>query len=211
MHVGRHSAEPWPPVINAPVVEALVITSVFGTALAFLVQNTLQKHTTYPYGRHLHYRADLGAAFAHFWAGRSSPPGPWLCPYHQRHAPDRTRLRPTKAPGSAKPENIKRCQENCSPDTMFDSLRVSDAVTSPDTLQPKRQGVEHVGKTFTGYCRTVSPVGKSQPGVYNLQVLKPLVPRDFIQLGRHHQTGIPSERTHSCITRSFHRRVANIH
>jgi len=62
--------EPWPPVINAPVVEALVITSVFGTALAFLVQNTLQKHTT-PTRTAVIFITEpiFGAAFAHFWAG----------------------------------------------------------------------------------------------------------------------------------------------
>ncbi|MGI6514398.1 MAG: DMT family transporter [Syntrophomonadales bacterium] len=62
--------EPWPPVINAPVMEALVITSVFGTALAFLVQNTMQKYTT-PTRTAIIFITEpiFGAAFAHFWAG----------------------------------------------------------------------------------------------------------------------------------------------
>jgi len=62
--------EPWPPVINAPVIEALVITVVFGTALAFLVQNTLQRYTT-PTRTAIIFITEpiFGAAFAHFWAG----------------------------------------------------------------------------------------------------------------------------------------------
>ena len=62
--------EPWPPVINAPVMEALVITVVFGTALAYLVQNTMQKYTT-PTRTAIIFITEpiFGAAFAHFWAG----------------------------------------------------------------------------------------------------------------------------------------------
>ncbi|MGE5544994.1 MAG: DMT family transporter [Bacillota bacterium] len=62
--------EPWPPIINAPVMEALVITVVFGTALAFLVQNTLQKYTT-PTRTAIIFITEpiFGAAFAHLWAG----------------------------------------------------------------------------------------------------------------------------------------------
>jgi drug/metabolite transporter (DMT)-like permease len=62
--------EPWPPVINAPVVEALVITVVFGTALAYLVQNTMQRYTT-PTRTAIIFITEpiFGAAFAHFWAG----------------------------------------------------------------------------------------------------------------------------------------------
>ncbi len=62
--------EPWPPLINAPVMEALVVTVVFGTALAYLVQNAMQRYTT-PTRTAIIFITEpiFGAAFAHFWAG----------------------------------------------------------------------------------------------------------------------------------------------
>jgi drug/metabolite transporter (DMT)-like permease len=62
--------EPWPPVINAPVLEALVITSIPATALAFLVQNAVQKHTSATRTALIFITEPVfAAAFAHFWAG----------------------------------------------------------------------------------------------------------------------------------------------
>jgi len=62
--------EPWPPLINAPVLEALVVTVVFATALAFLVQNAVQRYTT-PTRTAIILITEpvFAAAFAHLWAG----------------------------------------------------------------------------------------------------------------------------------------------
>lgn len=63
-------SESWPPVINAPVLEALIITVVPATALAFLTQNALQKYTT-PTRTAIIFITEpiFAAGFAHVWAG----------------------------------------------------------------------------------------------------------------------------------------------
>ncbi len=67
--------EPWPPVINAPVLEALIITVIPGTALAYLAQNSLQKYTT-PTRTAIIFITEpiFAAAFAYFWAGEVLTP-----------------------------------------------------------------------------------------------------------------------------------------
>lgn len=64
--------EPWPPVFSAPVVEALVITSIPATALAFLIQNAMQKYTTPTRTAIILITEPVFAyGFAHFWAGET--------------------------------------------------------------------------------------------------------------------------------------------
>lgn len=62
--------EPWPPTFNASVLEALIITSVPATALAFLIQNTVQRYTT-PIRTAVIFITEpvFAAGFAYVWAG----------------------------------------------------------------------------------------------------------------------------------------------
>ncbi|NLV16714.1 MAG: DMT family transporter [Syntrophomonadaceae bacterium] len=62
--------EPWPPLINAVVLQALIITVVFATALAYLIQNVMQPYTTPTRTAVIFITEPLfAAAFAHMWAG----------------------------------------------------------------------------------------------------------------------------------------------
>lgn len=64
------ATEPWPPVLNGPVIQALIITSIFATALAFLIQNMVQKFTTASRTALIFITEPVFAAgFAYFYAG----------------------------------------------------------------------------------------------------------------------------------------------
>lgn len=62
--------EPWPPIINGSVLEALIITSIPATALAFLIQNAVQRYTT-PVRTAVIFITEpvFAAGFAYVWAG----------------------------------------------------------------------------------------------------------------------------------------------
>lgn len=62
--------EPWPPVVTRPVVQALAITAVPATALAFLIQNWVQKYTTSTRTALIFVTEPVFAAgFAYLWSG----------------------------------------------------------------------------------------------------------------------------------------------
>ncbi|NLB18805.1 MAG: DMT family transporter [Syntrophomonadaceae bacterium] len=62
--------ETWPPLINAVVLQALIITVVFATALAYLIQNVMQQYTTPTRTAVIFITEPLfAAAFAYLWAG----------------------------------------------------------------------------------------------------------------------------------------------
>lgn len=64
------ATEPWSPVLNGPVIQALIITSVFATALAFLIQNMVQKFSTATRTALIFITEPVFAAgFAYFYAG----------------------------------------------------------------------------------------------------------------------------------------------